>query len=229
LGTIAVAIWPLTTTVEAVTAGRSPSTRPAFYRALTQALTQQLIAAGPTAVGERIEVIPTQTHWEANYLVDHFQLARGWDRQADVANNPLFYSETLMSDRYRSWLSQMAVGWVARPRAVLDGAGAAEASLVDQGQPYLRLAWQSANWDLYRVVPATPLAHGAQVIDVTPTTVTLRWTPYLIVEPVAGQRGRACAAPRGGFTTITTSAAGSYRVSADFRPVIGTCEVRGGG
>jgi hypothetical protein len=241
LGTVAVAIWPLTTTVEAVSAGRSPSTRPAFYRALTQALTQQLTAAGPTAVGERIEVIPTQTHWETNYLVDHFQLARGWDRQADVANNPLFYTGTLTSDRYRSWLSEMAVGWVARPRTVLDGAGAAEASLVDQGQPYLRLAWQSANWDLYRVVPATPLAHGAQVIDVTPTAVTLRfpgpgpatvqlrWTPYLIVEPVSGQPGRACASPRGAFTTITTSAAGSYTVSADFRPVIGTCELRGGG
>jgi hypothetical protein len=135
----------------------------------------------------------------------------------------------------------MAVGWVARPRAVLDGAGAAEASLVDQGQPYLRLVWQSANWDLYRVVPATPLARGAQVIDVTPTTVTLRflhagpamvelrWTPYLVVQPVSGQRGRACAAPRGEFTTITTSTAGSYTVSADFRPVIGTCKVRGGG
>jgi hypothetical protein len=197
-----------------------------------------MTTAGATAIGERVEVIPTRTHWETSYLVEHFQLARGWDRQADVADNPIFYADRLTAADYRTWLRTLAVGWVARPRTPLDHAGAAEAHLVDRGQPYLRLVWRNASWDLYRVTPATPLAQGAAVVRVTADTVVLRftharrarvklrWTPYLVARPAAtSSLGRACAVPAGQFTTVSVTAPGDYTVSADFRPLTRACSL----
>lgn len=234
----AAAAWPVTNTAQQLWSAQDASAQPSFYRPLLTALATAQRAAGPQSLGERVEVVPTRTHWETTYLVNGVQLARGWDRQADVADNPLFYTGALTSAQYRQWLTQLAVGWVARPRAPLDGAGKAEAALVDAGQPYLRLVWQDANWSLYRVTPAAPLAVGAQTVQVTPTTVTLRfdspgranvqlrWSPYLVVQPVAGG-GVACATAHNGFTEISSTAPGYYTITARFRPDPEACHLAG--
>jgi hypothetical protein len=234
----ATAAWPLVGVAGQLASAQDPSARTAFYPPVERALAAQMAAAGPGAIGERLEVIPTRTHWETSYLVQHVQLARGWDRQADVADNPLFYADRLTASGYRRWLRTMAVGWVARPRTPLDQAGVAEAGLVDRGQPYLHLVWHDATWDLYRVTPASPLARGATVRQVTPATVVLhfshagrariqlRWTPYLVAEPTgASPLGRACAAPDGQFSAVTVTAPGDYTVSADFRPLTPACNL----
>jgi hypothetical protein len=238
MAAVATAAWPLAGVAGQVASSHDPSARTAFYPPLERALASQIAAAGPGAIGERVEVIPTRTHWETSYLVEHVQLARGWDRQADVADNPLFYADRLTAADYRSWLRTMAVGWVARPRTPLDHAGVTEAGLVDKGQPYLHLVWQNPSWDLYQVTPAAPLAHGATVVRVTANTVVLgfthagrariqlRWTPYLVVKPASTSfLGRACAEPAGQFVAVTVTTPGDYTVSADFRPLTPACSL----
>ena len=43
-------------------------------------------AGGPAG---RIEVVPTQRHWETVYVAAEVPLARGWERQLDMGRNPL--------------------------------------------------------------------------------------------------------------------------------------------
>jgi hypothetical protein len=59
-----------------------PSTHRAFYAPLVTWLTHE---PGPAA---RAEVVPTLDHWEAAYVAATVPLARGWERQLDVADNP---------------------------------------------------------------------------------------------------------------------------------------------
>ena len=44
-----------------------------------------------------------------------FPLARGWERQLDIADNPLFYGGALTGTRYERWLKRLAVRYVAVP------------------------------------------------------------------------------------------------------------------
>ncbi|WP_449341976.1 MFS transporter, partial [Streptomyces aurantiogriseus] len=43
----------------------------------------------------RVEVVPARSHREASALAPYVNLARGWNRQADMKRNPLFYDDTL--------------------------------------------------------------------------------------------------------------------------------------
>src|SRR5262249_25232403 len=53
----------------------------------------------------RVEVAPTANHWEAYFLPRAgFALARGWYRQLDIADNPVFYRRPLTPESYRGWL-----------------------------------------------------------------------------------------------------------------------------
>ena len=54
----------------------------------------------------RVEVVPASSHREASALAPYVNLARGWNRQADMKRNPLFYDE----DR-RSRQPATAPGW----------------------------------------------------------------------------------------------------------------------
>lgn len=227
------AAWPVANTIGQLLTARDASAQRAFYRPLIRQLEALRVRSGEAAVGERVEVVPTRSHWEANYLTDHFQLARGWDRQADVEDNPLFYRGQLTADRYRGWLQQMAVGWVARPKAPLDGASLAEARIVGSGTSYLQPIWSSPTWDLYRVVPSRRLALGADVVRVEATSLILRfrhagqadvqvrWSPYLVATPALGTAARGCARADGQFTTVTVTAAGDYVLGSGF-PLIQT-------
>ena len=106
------------------------SAQAAYYQPLQAELESELRAAGPAAVGQRVEVVDTANHWGSAYL-STLSLARGWDRQADHAYNPIFYDDgALTAASYRHWLDSLAVGWVALPAAPLDYASVAEGRLI---------------------------------------------------------------------------------------------------
>jgi hypothetical protein len=177
----------------------------------------------------RVEVVPQRNHWESAVVARSFSLARGWERQLDLARNPLFYQGRLTPAAYRSWLADSAVGYVALADVPLDWAAGAEADLVRAGQPELEPVWSDAHWRLWRVRDRTPLVSPpARVVAATPVSLTvdvpsaqpvllrLRWSPWLAV---AGPTG--CLRRDGDRVRLEASAAGTYRIKAGFRPHLG--------
>ncbi|MFF3245382.1 MFS transporter [Streptomyces sp. NPDC002870] len=116
----------------------------------------------------RVEVVPASSHREASALAPYVNLARGWNRQADMKRNPLFYDDdnTLTSAGYRAWLDRWAVHYVVLPKGSPDSSGAKqEAELVREGQPYLTRIWSDANWQLFAVKDPMPLADPPATVD----------------------------------------------------------------
>ncbi|WP_030576808.1 membrane protein [Streptomyces anulatus] len=114
----------------------------------------------------RVEVVPASSHREASALAPYVNLARGWNRQADMERNPLFYDDTLDPVNYREWLDRWAVHYVVLPKDRPDSSGAVqEAELVEQGQPYLREIWGDENWKLFRVLDPVPLADPPATVE----------------------------------------------------------------
>ena len=105
----------------------------------------------------RTEIPFTRFHWEAWVVAAHFPLARGWERQLDIADNPLFYSGHLTAATYEPWLHDNAIRFVAAPDAPLDYSAQGE-KRADRhaGLPYLRLVMRSAHWRVYAVADADP-------------------------------------------------------------------------
>ncbi|MEU6288780.1 MFS transporter [Streptomyces sp. NPDC005047] len=107
----------------------------------------------------RVEVVPARSHREASALAPYVNLARGWNRQADMERNPLFYDDTLNSANYHEWLQRWAVHFVVLPKDEPDGdGGERERELVQRGLPFLKQIWGDANWQLFQVTDPTPLA-----------------------------------------------------------------------
>lgn len=114
----------------------------------------------------RVEVVPARSHREASALAPYVNLARGWNRQADMKRNPLFYDGTLNSANYHEWLKRWAVHFVVLPKDEPDGTGAErERELVQRGMPYLTQVWGDANWQLFKVVDPAPLAEPNAVVE----------------------------------------------------------------
>ncbi|MEU0198693.1 MULTISPECIES: MFS transporter [unclassified Streptomyces] len=114
----------------------------------------------------RVEVVPARSHREASALAPYVNLARGWNRQADMERNPLFYDDTLNSANYREWLKRWAVHYVVLPKDEPDGdGGERERELVQRGLPYLNQVWGDANWQLFKVTAPTPLAEPNAVVE----------------------------------------------------------------
>ncbi|MGW0906895.1 MFS transporter [Streptomyces sp. NPDC002853] len=114
----------------------------------------------------RVEVVPARSHREASALSPYVNLARGWNRQADMERNPLFYDDTLNSANYHEWLKRWSVHYVVLPKGEPDGdGGKREAALVERGLPYLKQVWVDSNWQLYEVTDPTPLADPPAVVD----------------------------------------------------------------
>ncbi|MFG2120696.1 MFS transporter [Streptomyces sp. NPDC048710] len=114
----------------------------------------------------RVEVVPARSHREASALAPYVNLARGWNRQADMERNPLFYDDTLNSANYHEWLQRWAVHFVVLPKDNPDGdGGERERQLLQRGMPYLKQIWGDANWQLFRVTDPTPLAEPNAVVD----------------------------------------------------------------
>jgi len=133
----------------------NPSLRAAYFQPLLSFLRRADRPLG------RVEVVPTEFHWEAAYVAPYFPLARGWERQLDTANNPLFYVPGRLNDRaYRAWLFANGVRFVALPDVPLDYAALAEGHLVRAGVPGLRAVWHDAHWRVFAVVGAPGIVSG---------------------------------------------------------------------
>lgn len=184
------------------TSAAQPSTHRAFYASLDVAL-ESRAQNGPPG---RVEVVPTAYHWESAYVAPVMPLARGWERQLDEGDNPLFYrSKPLDPLAYRAWLLDNGVRFVALPSAPLDEAGQAEGALVASGRvPGLALVWQSAQWRLFAVDDSEGIVSGpAELVSaagsrvvlnaVHPGDVTVRihWNPDWYVAAGAGCVTRA--------------------------------------
>jgi hypothetical protein len=225
------ALWPAVDLTGQLHSADSPSARAVFYQPLIQRMDRARATAAPADTGQRLEVLDTKNHWSSVYLAP-LSLARGWDRQADRADNPLFYQPgALSATSYHSWLRQLAVGWVAVPRAPLDYASKQESVIIASMPGYLEPVWSSPDWTLYRVTDAAPLVTGGMVTAVhdteidfaaySPGTVrlSLRWSPYLtLLSGATGLPVDACIWNAGGFTQLTIAHAGGYRLASHFDP-----------
>jgi hypothetical protein len=152
-----------------VRAGRDSSTERAFYGPLVAFL--ETVDADDM----RIEVVPTARHWEVAFVATQVPIARGWERQLDKRFNPLFYEPDLTPSAYQRWLLESGVGYVAVSDAPLDEAGKQEAALIEEGLPFLHLAWASDHWQVYEVIDASGLVDGpAELVELGVDTVALK-------------------------------------------------------
>jgi hypothetical protein len=176
----------------------------------------------------RIEIPFTDNHWESARVAPTVPLARGWERQFDRKVNGLFYDDRpLTVARYRRWLDDNAIRFVALADAPIDYSAAAEAKLVRDGDaPYLREVFHDAHWRVFAVQHPAPLAGGvpgARVTALEPDRVELdvpragrvvlrvRFTPYWRIA-----RGRGCVRPDGGWTAIDVAAPGHVELTTTF-------------
>jgi hypothetical protein len=201
-----------------------PSVQAKYYAPITSFLASE-VARNPS----RVEIVPTENHWEAAIVPPaEIPIARGWERQLDRKLNHLFYTDTLGADKYRRWLDRLAVRYVALSDGPLDYAGKHEASLIRHGLPYLRPAFRSADWTVYEVTKATPLAQrparlvaldadGFSIYAPHPGAylVRIRHSSYFSLSDGVG----CVEASPGGFTIVRMDQAGVADVNSDFSPL----------
>ncbi|HEY3528264.1 MAG TPA: hypothetical protein VGK78_03875 [Nocardioides sp.] len=210
----------------------SPSASQSYYTPLLTQLRSRMNT--DATLGQRVEVVEPATKGAARYVGESMPVARGWERQADVTDNPIFYKDgALDATSYRQWLDQLAVAYVAVPNAKLDFASVDEAKLIAGGLPYLREVWHNNDWKLYQVLGSAPLARHAQVLSVdgnqlrlwvshrTLVPIQVRWSQHLAVldgsRPVAeGVRAHGCLSQNGQWTLLHARRAGTYVLTSDF-------------
>ena len=172
----------------------------------------------------RVEVPFTAGHWESYWLASVVPLARGWERQTDIAANPLFYAGHLTAARYERWLRELAGRYVAVTDSPPDYSARTELRLIRGGVPFLHVVRRLPHWTVYAVADPTPLASGAgRVTSLGPGRLTLsvarrgstfvrvRWSPYWQLSGVRG-----CVAPAGAFTRVTADQAGRAALTMSF-------------
>ncbi len=115
-----------------------------------------------SAPGFRVEVVPTAAHWESYWIPRAgIALARGFFRQTDIVDNPIFYKGRLDATGYRLWLRAEAVDYVLLPSTELDPIGGPrEASLLRSRPAGLTVVFRDRNWTIYRLEKPTPLITG---------------------------------------------------------------------
>ncbi len=163
-------IWQWFPAIDGIAfASTDPSTRVAYYQPLVSYLRTQTATVG------RVEIPSTYRHWEAAYVAPRVALARGWERQLDIAYNPLFYSESLTAASYHMWLHANGVQFVAVPDARLDDSSLAERALIATAPSYLHQVWHDAHWKVWKVTDFGGLVDGpATLQSMTPDRVTLQ-------------------------------------------------------
>ena len=219
LGTLAV--WQWSPAIRDVRkAYEDPSTRAAYYTPLIQTLAR----FDPSRA--RVEVPFTRSHWEAAEVAPRFPLARGWERQADIGRNGLFYDGVFNSVTYATWLTERGVSFVALPDAKPDYSSYAERGLIEAGLPYLKLVWRSRDWRLYRVTLPHPMVvarDGAAmtlrrltvdhvILDIRragTATVRVEWSPYWRVA-------NGCVERDGEWTRVIARRPGALRMRMSF-------------
>ena len=217
------AVWQWAPSEKIVTSqATTPSVTASFYQPLIDEIDS--MASGPV----RVEVAPTLEHWESAYVAPYVSLARGWERQLDIADNPLFYTPgALTAASYAAWLDQEGVTFVALSDAPLDYAAQQEGKLLRSGTvTTLVPVWKSAHWQVWRVVgspglvtgPATLTSLGPDhlTLDVrSPGTITVR-VRYTAFWSVASGAGCVGPAPDG-WTTVEATRPGNLMLSASLR------------
>jgi hypothetical protein len=195
-----------------------PALNTSFYAPLLDQLSARGVA-GP------IEVVPTLRRGEAAAVAPAVPIARGWSRQVDTGNSPIFYNGTLKPDTYREWLDDNAISHVALSARPYDWAATDEAALVRGGLPYLKPVWSDRTWTLYAVTNPRPvLSAPGQVIarDAVSLTMSLpepgeyalrvRWSPYVSVS-------NGCVKPaQGGWSTVVVQNPGIVEVEGSLAP-----------
>jgi hypothetical protein len=162
-------IWQWYPAVDAIAfAPTDPSTKAAYYTPVVSYLESQSQTIG------RVEIPSTFRHWEAAYAAPQLILARGWERQLDIAYNPIFYEGPLTAQTYHAWLTENGVQYIALPNARLDDSSTGERALLLGGLSYLQPAWHNAHWQVWRVKDFTGLTTGvAQLVKLSPDRFTL--------------------------------------------------------
>lgn len=212
--------WQVVSPVRQVTESLGdPATERSFYEPLKAWL------ASRGAEHDRIEIPHTFNHWEAAYVAPDFALARGWLRQLDRERNGIFYDGREPTHaRYRQWLYDNGIRWVAASDARLDYSAVDEDRLVRERPPYLRLRARLAHWEVYEVVGRSGLVRGpARLTALGPESFTLafdragpalvrvRYTPYWQVAA-----GSACVGAAGDWTLVRARRPGNVRISTSF-------------
>jgi hypothetical protein len=198
--------------------------RPATEAFWTPALAFLRAHADPSY---RVEVVPTVDHWEAYWIPrSGLPLARGWYRQLDIAQNPLFYREALEPAAYRAWLRSRGIRYVLLPDTGLGRMGEErEAELLRTGAAGLTPVFRSTTGTVYELDPPrsiltgpgqarlTLLEHDRVVGEVSAPgsyRLAVRWTPWWRVE-----RGDVCVREAAdGMTVVRARAAGTFELGA---------------
>jgi hypothetical protein len=205
-----------------------PQSQRGFYVPLDRWLTR----SDPGGTLGRVEVVPTQAHWESVWVAAVEPLARGWERQTDVAANPIFYrAGALTPASYRAWLLDNGVAFVALPDAPLDFAAQAEGRLITRGVPGLRPVWHDRNWQVWAVAGSTGLVAGpAHVVSVGPQRIVIaapQTGPLTLRVAWHGnwtvRQGDACAEGDGRWTRLDVARPGTIVVSTTLRSTAGQC------
>jgi hypothetical protein len=173
----------------------------------------------------RVEVVPTVDHWEAYWIPRAgFPLARGWYRQIDIAQNPLFYREPLRAAAYREWLRSRAVRYVLLPHTGLGRMGEErEAKLLSAGVAGLTPVLRSPTATVYELRRPLPILSGPGPAGLTLLDhervagelaqpgryrLAVRWTPWWRVE-----EGAVCVEQAAdGMTMVIARAAGAFEL-----------------
>jgi hypothetical protein len=212
------AYWVLQPAVRDVRrAHDDPSTRAAFHQPLLDLLARR--GGGPV----RIEIPFTQNRGETRHVAARVAIARGWERQLDRERNALFYEGALTPGRYRRWLDENAIAYVALPLGIpLDASAEAEARLVARRPAFLREVARLRTYRVFAVRDPRPLGvarlgpDGFAVDARRPgtRTVRVRSTPYWGVVT-----GRGCVGPApDGWTSVRATAPGRIEIRTRFAP-----------
>lgn len=208
-----------------VSAASDPAAPSSYYAPLLAELRRLHVGYG--AQPARVEVVPTRNHMEARWVADRVAIARGWERQLDIARDGVFYAHGKQLDaaRYDAWLAQNAISYVALGDAPLDYSARAEARVIGAAPGYLREVWHSAHWRLFSVRGAAPLAQApSELTELDSDSFTLRtpaagtylvrvrFTPYWSIASGRGCVQRA----RGGWTALRAPSAETARVTIGF-------------
>jgi hypothetical protein len=214
--TVALLLPPISIT-EVLERG-DPALRGEFYAPLLDQLRARKVV-GP------IEVVPTQRRGEAAAVAPVVPIARGWSRQVDTGNSPIFYDGTLNADTYREWLDDNAISYVAISSGPYDWASSDEATLVHHGLPYLQAVWSDPTWTLYAVTSPQPVISAPGQLmarDADSLTVSLpkpgeylirvHWSRYLSAS-------NGCVRPAdGGWSKLVVEQAGTVNIQGSLAP-----------
>jgi hypothetical protein len=131
----------------------------------------------------RVEIPFTQAHWETAYVAPQVPLARGWERQLDIADNPIFYASTsLTAITYQRWLIDQGVTWVAMPDAALDYSSRAEGALLRaDAVPDLHEVWHNDHWTVWRV------GGSPGIVSAPAHLVSLGTSDFVVDAPTVGR------------------------------------------